>query len=643
MGRFSSWADQPASDESKKSKTHDSQAPRSLPTQGADAPDEDLDTYIVDNSELQNCNTRGIAYRRSPVQWDKHPCKIAEFHTIVRGVECEKGEWLRVGDLYLPTKVGSKTVLLRAWWDLNTGGDDLILEPKEEKRPEQRLEPAHEKPQGPAETRPLLPGTGALYEVVCDRAVVRWAPELGSPFFATRRRGQKLELFDWDDTRCWRRTNLNTGSGWVSLDSDELGAQMRPVGVAMSARPLQPLSQATREGCLQDVQRFLSEGLDPNHREADMWTPLMHAVCLPGWVGLTAALLLLEANADPSLATREGKTARQCAPNSAAGALVTLLELGATERGPESDRLLSAFDEIPDDEGMEAQDVPRRVQNLLRDADDQRQREAAMRAAAMAEAASNSKPARSSGKTAQTGYPSPRTRLPAAETGRGPMSLAQKAEIIRDQLGLRPGLALVGVVSQAIVQLGLIEDVKTLNIIQKVDLCLNVMGLIPTSGQTASHTAVEEETCPPEFTSESSTAEIPPQVAEPPSNVVFEAAADIGRAVGNIGDKQDGPLNGLSQDDDDELPQFQTRVDEKTARGIIFRVVQDSVTVYEEASPNAIELGMLGKGLMVEVLDYDRTRQWGRVEVFHPRTGYAEHGWVPLEDEELGQLLKPCK
>ena len=138
-----------------------------------------------------------------------------------------------------------------------------------------------------------------MYEVVCDRLVIRTAPDPQAPMQGTRRRGLKLELFDWDPSRTWRRISTSLGPAWVQLDT-EAGPNLRPKDVPFSQQPQHPLCQAAREGCLPDIQRFLSEGLSVNARDVDGQTPLMLAAQGYGWEGFVACVLLLEADADPN-------------------------------------------------------------------------------------------------------------------------------------------------------------------------------------------------------------------------------------------------------------------------------------------------------------------------------------------------------
>ena len=56
------------------------------------------------------------------------------------------------------------------------------------------------------------------------------------------------------------------------------------------------------------------------------------------------------------------------------------------------------------------------------------------------------------------------------------MSLASKANTLKEQLGLEDGLPIVAIVDQAAVQLGITEEAGPLPIVEKCDLCLSELG-----------------------------------------------------------------------------------------------------------------------------------------------------------------------
>ncbi|CAE7391171.1 unnamed protein product [Symbiodinium sp. CCMP2592] len=349
-----------------------------------EAPHE-AEAFWVDNSELQS-GTRGIAYRRSMSLADKEPTKIAEFNTVVRGIPHET--WLQVEDFFLPMKVGGKEAPV----------------------PEVPKAEARNTPESPpTASRPLVAGTGSWYEVVCERPIIRTAPDLEAPMQGTRRRGQKLEVFDWDPTRKWRRISTSLGPAWVLLDA-ETGPVLRPKDVPFSQQPLHPLCQAAREGCLPDIQRFLSEGLEVNARDVDGQTPLMLAAQGFGWEGFVACVLLLEAKADPNLtlnrademSLREkivrlerekraaaehedfvkaasikneldalkrnldepGSTALTLAGETAAAELLKMMSTGSLSC--DMQKLHAIYDEIRDVPGPECKGIPGRVEALVR-------------------------------------------------------------------------------------------------------------------------------------------------------------------------------------------------------------------------------------------------------------------------------------
>lgn len=113
----------------------------------------------------------------------------------------------------------------------------------------------------PPPPRPVDPGSGVLYEVVAERVFIRAAPGLQARTCGTRTKGQVVEVFDWDSTRCWRRTLLarTMVEGWMLLDHPQLGPLARPKDVPFSVRPLEPLCVAAREGATEDLRRFVEE------------------------------------------------------------------------------------------------------------------------------------------------------------------------------------------------------------------------------------------------------------------------------------------------------------------------------------------------------------------------------------------------
>eukprot|EP00434_Breviolum_minutum_P002771 symbB.v1.2.002437.t2/scaffold126.1/size312799/1 len=263
--------------------------------------------FVVDNSQLRS-EARGISYRRS-MNFDDKDRKIAEFGSVVRGHlrSSQSGStWLQVNDLYLPMQVADKTILRETWWMPETLEQPVerLVNQQSARRPE-LLEAAEVDASAfhnPPEVRPLIPGTGCLYEVVCERLILL-SQSLSQS--VNRRKGQVLELFDWDEQRQWRRIRTKLDNAWVALDFNQ--PLLRPQGVPFSLQPLDPLCQAAREGCAQDVRRFLADGLNVHVRDVDGSTPLMLAAQQDGWRGLVCSVLLLEANADPNVTAGETK------------------------------------------------------------------------------------------------------------------------------------------------------------------------------------------------------------------------------------------------------------------------------------------------------------------------------------------------
>lgn len=61
-----------------------------------------------------------------------------------------------------------------------------------------------------ATTPPIRIDVGQTYEVIFKRPVaVRTAPNLNAPFFRSLAPGSRVELFEWDATRSWRRITMN--------------------------------------------------------------------------------------------------------------------------------------------------------------------------------------------------------------------------------------------------------------------------------------------------------------------------------------------------------------------------------------------------------------------------------------------------
>jgi len=155
---------------------------------------------------------------------------------------------------------------------------------------------------------PLLPlGTGLLYEVVAERALVRSEPTTAAPVQFAEARGAVVEMFDWDKSRRWRQVLDKTNRvGWMMLDHDDLGPLLRPQSFPEQAEPIAPMCVAAAEGRPDFIDRFIEGGLDINAPDARGRTPLMLAA---QGGHLNCCVLLAEAGADIQLQTPAAETA----------------------------------------------------------------------------------------------------------------------------------------------------------------------------------------------------------------------------------------------------------------------------------------------------------------------------------------------
>lgn len=76
--------------------------------------------------------------------------------------------------------------------------------------------------------------------------------------------------------------------------------------------------------------------------------------------------------------------------------------------------------------------------------------------------------------------------------------------------------------------------------------------------------------------------------------------------------------------------------------GVMYTVAYKSVPVTVDPIASSEELVAMVEGEVVEVLGYDKTHTWGRVRAQHPEDGEVT-GWMPLEDDNIGRLLRPMK
>lgn len=262
--------------------------------------------WMVFNGHLES-HSKGLRFRRTPDLKDTSGVrrKLAEFGETVEGIPTGDG-WLKTGRYYLPMEVQGVPVLIPA-------------NPSERDDANQGVDPAamwqNWKLPKPLERRPEELGTGVLYEVVHDRIVGRPAPSLAAPKQALRNRGDVIELFEFDETRKWRKglEDRTFHMVWWMIDHPELGPLLRPQGQPLSVKPVDPLCVAAREDLSQDLQRFLDEGSEANVYDVSGRTALMLAA---EQGHLDCCVLLVEGGADPTLKSRgapRGKTAVELA------------------------------------------------------------------------------------------------------------------------------------------------------------------------------------------------------------------------------------------------------------------------------------------------------------------------------------------
>lgn len=75
--------------------------------------------------------------------------------------------------------------------------------------------------------------------------------------------------------------------------------------------------------------------------------------------------------------------------------------------------------------------------------------------------------------------------------------------------------------------------------------------------------------------------------------------------------------------------------------GIVYEVVHKAIFVRSAPSASASAVSSLKRGDLVDVVGFDPSRCWGRAAVQKPQLGTV-HGWVLLEHDELGTLLRRC-
>mmetsp|Transcript_14390 Transcript_14390/g.50537 ORF Transcript_14390/g.50537 Transcript_14390/m.50537 type:complete len:605 (+) Transcript_14390:166-1980(+) len=299
--------------------------------------------YLVMNNMLLS-RSKGIRYRESPNMKDTCKQKLVCFGAVVTGVR-HGADWLQVGEHFLPMAIDGKCVLLRqevfdedekapvgteGWRD----GHPILVDSlahgqtlrrgraEAQKRPgeggggeEGHVARSNEEADGrdadpgAADTR-LVPGTGALYQVVAGQVEIREAVSSDvRPDDGPRRilyEGSVVELFDWDAARRCRRVYYqilgNSLTGWASLDG--LGPLLRPVELLDRRLPMEPVFTAIYENNVAHLGRFLAEvaDLNLNLKDLDGFTPLMHAA---RFGSLDCCVLLLQRGADSTLRCSE--------------------------------------------------------------------------------------------------------------------------------------------------------------------------------------------------------------------------------------------------------------------------------------------------------------------------------------------------
>lgn len=78
-------------------------------------------------------------------------------------------------------------------------------------------------------------------------------------------------------------------------------------------------------------------------------------------------------------------------------------------------------------------------------------------------------------------------------TSAGKPTLQQKVETMRDQLNLASGQTLAQTIAKGVEAIGLEEEVKSLNMLQTVDACLQMIGAAPATALAGAAAATEEE------------------------------------------------------------------------------------------------------------------------------------------------------
>jgi len=249
--------------------------------------------YLVDNGQLDS-KSRGLHFRRSPKLEDKaRSLKPCEFGSYINAAP-HGDNWVKLRPgVYLPTHLGGAAVLVQVWWDEDGEDEDLVATSPQKMHDDSnvlgnllnRLEnaesPEKRSPQKHTEDPKMVrkrddmeafevdglePGTGALYKVVRDKAIIRSHPAVDAKLRNYKQRGDTIELFEWDSTRKWRRcydADIRI-TGWMMLDHPDFGALLRPVGFEEVVMFFSPVCAAILENHVDNLTEFIAEGMVVN-------------------------------------------------------------------------------------------------------------------------------------------------------------------------------------------------------------------------------------------------------------------------------------------------------------------------------------------------------------------------------------------
>ncbi|CAK9094807.1 unnamed protein product [Durusdinium trenchii] len=71
------------------------------------------------------------------------------------------------------------------------------------------------------EPPPRRLNVGQMYRVIAKFVAVRSSPSIEAPFLRRLNNGAKVEMFEWDSSRSWRRVSVESGR-WVRRDVTKL-------------------------------------------------------------------------------------------------------------------------------------------------------------------------------------------------------------------------------------------------------------------------------------------------------------------------------------------------------------------------------------------------------------------------------------